>query len=141
MMKTKENRLLLLSIAFYVLSLVLSPYEVDGEGGELLGGLICLLVGWMGMLGGGVLYFSWLANPLILAAWISSKRPKLSIVFSILAILCCLLFLTKDEILVNEGGGTGEITKIQIGYWFWIATPIVMIIKQILILQQKKPIS
>jgi hypothetical protein len=119
----KSRRVFLaLSVALFVACLFFECFYVDqnqrsggGTGGELL------LVGWIGFIDG---FSAWLANPVLLIAWIMALlRPRLvSPVFAIGALVLALGFMRHEDILINEGGGRARIVGYGLGYWLWIAS-------------------
>jgi hypothetical protein len=111
--------LLFLGGMAYIISLGL---EVSGH----LTGIFFLLVGWMSL--GAInedpfVALAWLANPLVLAAWILSfKRMNLMAVGAACAALTLsALFLLGHEVPVNEAGGISP-RQHGPGYDFWLAS-------------------
>ncbi len=87
-----------------------------------------LIIGFFGLITGGAC-ITWLANPLLLIAWIYlKKRPKQSIIFSGLAFIFSISFLFFDKILANEAGHYLEITQYRLGYWLWLFSSLIMLI-------------
>lgn len=70
---------------------------------------------------------TWLANPVLLLAWIFYKKPKIVIWLSLLAFLISLSFLLFSSIVVNEAGQFANITGYKLGYWLWIASSCTML--------------
>ncbi len=75
-----------------------------------------LLIGWLGVLAG---YFSWLANPAYFIA-IISKNTKTTIIFSSLALVFSLSFLTKEKLVVSEAPTYEAIVAYGPGYFLWV---------------------
>lgn len=126
-----KKRLWIVSLAFYGLALFLPTYCTNdgcgGFGGGFGSGLGLLLIGWIGAFGGGV-SLAWWANPFyIVALSITKKAPILSVVLASIGIAIACCFLNGGELLLNEGGHKAYITKIQIGYWFWLGSMIVIL--------------
>lgn len=87
-----------------------------------------LTVGWLAVLMG---VYAWLANPLLLAAWIAyrfCRSPTIPVALSLGALCFALSFLLHDEILSNEAGQYSRITSIELGYWIWIASISTMVL-------------
>jgi hypothetical protein len=98
-------------------------------GGSCHGSFMVLLVGWLGGIAAAGACMTWFANPFIWAAWVVNiKAPKGTILLSSLATLGCLSFLFFDKIATDEGGTPHEITELKIGYWLWLASPIIILI-------------
>jgi hypothetical protein len=112
--------LLLASILLYVLSLAQDGFYIDRVDRDAYApcwGL--LLIGWLGVFDG---MFAWLANPLLLVAWVFTAvgRSRTSAVScAIVALGFSLSFLVHNDILTDEGGGRSAITEYGWGYWLW----------------------
>jgi hypothetical protein len=64
---------------------------------------------------------TWLANPLLIVTWILIfKNKKSAWVFGLFATLISLSFLKFNVIIEDEAGHSDPITKIGLGYWFWL---------------------
>ena len=113
------NRAILASFACFGLSLVGPGFY---SGGETAKGLDLLMIGWMGILDGVV---AWMANPLLLAAWISyfNRRHRVTAATSILAALFMLSFLFVSSVPASGGGRTSNIHA-GWGYWLWVASAV-----------------
>lgn len=86
-----------------------------------------LFIGWMGPATG---HFAWLANPLIVAAQINSKRRKnykSATICGFAALGCGLSILLNDTILVNEAGSSNAF-MLDIGYYVWMASIIATLV-------------
>jgi hypothetical protein len=72
---------------------------------------------------------AWLANPLLLASWITNnKYPKTSFVTSLLASVFALSFLLFSKVMDNEEGDLRQIVSYQAGYWLWVWSSLIMLI-------------
>jgi len=81
-----------------------------------------LLIGWLAMLTGGAA-ITWLANPLVIIAWILlAKNKKSAWLFGLTASIICISFLKFQVIIENEAGDYNPITKIGLGYWLWLSS-------------------
>jgi len=128
---------LLTSILLFVSALTQNAYRA---GGDDVSGFACLIVGWMGMpIGGTWANITWLANPLLVLAWIGfiSDR-KSSLVFSIIAFCLSLSFLGCKEITQNEAGSSSNINGYYIGYWLWLSSALILIVGNIVLLKIEK---
>lgn len=78
--------------------------------------------GWLALFFGQAA-FAWLANPLIIIAWVLLIRDKKSAwIFGFIATISSLLFLVFPTVIENEAGTYSQITKIQLGYWLWLSS-------------------
>ncbi len=128
--------IVLISFGFFTISLGLPAFYV--ERGGYWYGIFCLLFGWLGLgecieslFSKSIYTLSWLANPVILVAWILLivKQFKYSFACSSLAFLLCLVFLVGDKTIVaNEAGGTEAITDCGTGYYLWMSSFVVMLL-------------
>ena len=85
----------------------------------LLAGGLGFFFSWAGL--------TWLANPLLIASWITiNKRSQLSLIFSLSATLLALSFLLFKGIMDNENGDLNDIISYQPGYWLWVASSLTM---------------
>ncbi len=135
--KKYKNLHLIISIVFFLAALSQKVYCSDGDCGYLGGGLAALISGIFGVLAGGAC-LTWFANPIILVSWITSQKPKISIIFSLLALIIGISFSFFDEIIINEAGHYGEITGYRAGYYLWVLSFMSMVVGNILRLKNKK---
>lgn len=106
--------ILAISIALFLLALINPSYCTKSVCVD--NSIMPFLLGWFALLSGSA-GISWIANPLILIAWILLiKNKKSTWIFSLLASIACLSFLLFNSILVNEAGHFETILKIGIGY-------------------------
>lgn len=142
MTKTEKNRktIWLTSLIVFGLSLFSPTYCTNVKCSEPLSGFLDLLFGWFAALFMGSTYFAWFANPFFITAIFTNKKsPVLSLIFSIIAFAIGLTFLKGGQVLLNEAGHKGYITKLHIGYWLWITSMAVMIVASLLpIIKNKK---
>jgi hypothetical protein len=70
---------------------------------------------------------SWLANPLLFVSWILFyKNIKSSFIFSLLASVISFMFIFTTEVAVDEGGSAWGIQSLEIGYWLWLSSIIII---------------
>ncbi|MGZ3923432.1 MAG: hypothetical protein ACXVBJ_06650 [Flavisolibacter sp.] len=80
------------------------------------------LIGWLAMLAGGAA-IAWLANPLLIIAWVLlTKNKKSAWLFSLTALLFSISFLKFQTIIENEAGDYNPIKTIGLGYWLWLSS-------------------
>jgi hypothetical protein len=128
---------LLTSILLFVSALTQNTYRA---GGDDVSGFTCLIVGWMGVpIGGTWANITWLANPVLVLAWIGfiSDR-KSSLVFSIIAFCLSLSFLGCKEITQNAAGSSSVINGYHTGYWLWLSSSLILIFGNIVLLKIEK---
>ncbi|RXV65139.1 hypothetical protein D1006_33860 [Burkholderia stabilis] len=114
--------LLAISLLLYLVAMFTAPFRTGApQPHPWADGWQVLLTGWMGVLAG---IYAWLANPLVLAAWVLTvKRYRTqAVVLAVLALLFGMSFLTQHQILVNEAGDVEPVHLDAIGYWCWLAS-------------------
>ncbi|WP_176042717.1 hypothetical protein [Burkholderia stabilis] len=114
--------LLAASLLLYLVAMFTAPFRTGApQPHPWADGWQVLLTGWMGVFAG---IYAWLANPLVLAAWLLTvKRHRTqAVVLAVLALLVGASFLTQHRILVNEAGDVEPVHLDAIGYWCWLAS-------------------
>lgn len=102
---------------------------------------LVFLLGWFAIFSGGA-GISWLANPLLIIAWILVKKNvKATVILSALATLLALSFLLFDNIIANEGGNYQQIIAYKTGYWLWISSCIIMLAGSFIVLLKQKNVN
>ena len=108
------------------------------------GGLIILVVGWIGVPLGGA-NVTWLANPFLAVAWITlvvawatSLSPRALVVCfaalafsfasSALAVIFSASFPSFAQVTIGTSGRSNAISHLHIGYWLWLSSMIVMLV-------------
>jgi hypothetical protein len=122
---------LLMSIVLFMSSLVFKSYctATSSCANINFGGLLSLVFGLVGVFMLHFPAFPWLANPLLFVSWITyKKKPKTSLILSILSLLFMLSFLLVDEIISNEAGMKSKVVSYGLGYWLWVMSAIFIII-------------
>lgn len=131
------KHLWILSLVLFVLSLLLPVFSTYRDNSYQMQGAGLLLFGWIGIFAQGGICLSWFANPFFITAISSTKRnPVVSIVFGSLSIIIASSFLFGGAIIANEAGHTTYITKIEIGFWCWLSSMIVILFASIARLQE-----
>jgi len=81
-------------------------------------------------LGGGMLeQIIWFANPLSLVSiYLLAVNKKSAIKFSLSALFLAVSFSTWKEILGAESGVTAKITSLEMGYFLWVLSILILTI-------------
>lgn len=136
-MTIKKEYFVLLSIIVFIVALSQPAYCIDNKCGLKWGGLISLVSGALGFYTGEAA-LTWLANPLLIVSWITFFNfKKASFILSIGATGLGLHFLNFNRIMINEGGGYGQITGHEIGYWLWVSSMVIILIANVFSLIMK----
>src|ERR1700710_2530209 len=90
----------ILSIGIFAYALTQKCYCTATSCG---GSLMALCFGIIGIAYGGAA-LTWIANPLIIASWLTTKKNKVSLICSLLAVLLSISFLLFKNIVNDEGG-------------------------------------
>lgn len=119
------KRLLFISITLFVVSLMLNAYRLE-HAPENSG----LTVFLEGATGGFLIYGIanyWIANPLLIYAWIKCTHyPLHSLVASVIASFIALAFAFIKQMPVTEAPRYDVITKLDWGYWLWLGSIVTM---------------
>ena len=79
-------------------------------------------LGWLAMMADGAA-IAWLANPLLILAWVLlARNKKAAWIPALAALLLCLLFLKSHVIIEDEAGNYNPILEIRVGYWLWLSS-------------------
>ncbi len=115
--------LLLLSVVLYAAALVQEEaFCVDGQCANWPGYAI-LLFGVLA-LGDNPANMAWLANPLLLAAWIATwmGRRVPAFIVGFAALVLAVSFSFAKTVIANEAGIASSVTGLRLGYWLWLAS-------------------
>lgn len=130
-MKSKSIYFLIISIILFLISLSQRAYCTNNDCGELGSGLAVLFSGIFGFFLCGAC-MTWIANPLLLVAWITFYTAKrISLVLNSLAVMIGLSFLMFDEIIATEAGHYRKITGYALGYWLWLLSMVTLLLGNI----------
>ncbi|MGD1847442.1 MAG: hypothetical protein ACFB10_18795 [Salibacteraceae bacterium] len=111
-----------LSILLFIVSLTFPAFCTNGGGDPCVKSLTCLLLGWGGLFHAGA-SIAWLANPMLILAWIlTPKNRSMALAFSATALVLMLAFLLFDEVKTKESGTYSVIIRYHYGYWFWLSS-------------------
>jgi hypothetical protein len=90
--------------------------------------LLLLAVGGIAILGGGLPeWFIWLANPLyVTAIFLLLRQHKNAPQVGLSAAVLAASFLLWEEVLVSENGRNAKITALELGYWLWLSSILLM---------------
>lgn len=134
---TKTQKIFLyISIGLYIISLTQKSYCTTGVC-EYFSGLLSLIFGWIGIFMLHAPALPWLANPILIIAWmIFKKKPKASLILSIISFLLMLSFLFFDEIIDNEAPTTAKITSYGLGYWLWVLSSLLLVVGNLIYLKK-----
>jgi hypothetical protein len=110
---------LILSIALFALSLCNFCFCTQNG---CRTSIEAFLIGWLAMLADGAAT-AWLANPLLIIAWILlARNKKAAWILALVALLLCLSFLKFHVIIEDEAGHSNPILKVRVGYWLWLSS-------------------
>jgi len=116
---TAAWRILALSLALYIASLVLPVYQTAAFGGlKSIYGFEALLAGPLGFIVG---HFSWAANLLLWASWakVSGEDRGAALLLACLAVVVALQFLMGKTI---SAGYDAVPYRPVVGYYVWLAS-------------------
>lgn len=120
--KSFKKYLLLFSVILFAASLTQKAYCTASVCSD---SVMVFLLGWAALLSGGA-GFCWLANPLLIAAWVMLRRNLRSAMFlSMFAAFLALSFLLFDTVLDNENGQNQTIKTYRLGYWLWVGSSVI----------------
>ena len=77
---------------------------------------------------------SWLANLMMIPAWIVYKKPVPAMILAFCAFLIAFSFYFNGKITGNEAGHTEYATHYLIGYWLWLTSMLSYSVYQLIIL-------
>ena len=141
-MMKNQKLFLFISIGVYIVSLTQKSYCTSGGNCEYFSGFLNLIFGWFGVFMLHIPAFPWLANPILLASWITfKKKQKLSFILSIIAFILMLSFLFVNEIIVNDGSTTSKVNFYGLGYWLWVLSSFIMIVGNIIFKKRDKKLN
>lgn len=111
-----------LSIIVFATSLTQNAYYIAGENPKAWSpAFYSLLLGPIGLFAG---IFEWLANPVLVAAWVFSfaGKNKIALLLGIVASALMLAFLFRHTIIASEAPTYAKIIGHGAGYWLWLTS-------------------
>jgi len=124
-MKKFKIIVLISSVALFIVSLTQKCFCTDDSCGDSAAVLVSGFFGVFICPAG----FTWLANPSILTSWITfNKKPVMSLITGLIAVILSVSFLFFRRIVANEGGSYSTIISYKLGYWLWTASSSIMLI-------------
>lgn len=144
-MKILNKTLPILSILIYLISVTQNAFKVeDLEKIKIYKSYEVLLMGGIGFLGGGIFEaFIWSSNIWLLLALIFTKNKKYTeaLIFSSLATLISTSFILWNEVLASESGRNAKIISLELGYFLWITSIIILFLNSIFSFLKKKKLQ
>ena len=123
-------------------SLFLPAFKPDADDTTFLSeiGFYALLMGWFAILDSGVI--CWLANPLLLLAWIRAlnhrTRPKGGLIASLLALIIALsVFLYEPQDEWSNATPSVPLTGLGLGAYVWISSMAAAVIGHVLLAKRQ----
>jgi len=131
-----KKQVLFISITLFIVSLTQECYCTETS---CIPSLQPFIIGWAALYIGGPILI-WLANPILLMSWLTSKNSLYtSLIFSFAASVIALAFLFIKAIYNHDDAGiTTTITHYKPGYWLWVASCWSMFIGNIAIVCKAK---
>jgi hypothetical protein len=112
----------LLGVVVFAASLTQNCYNIEAHNPNASSpGLYLLLIGPIGVFYG---IFEWLANPVLLAAWVFSfaGKNKFALLLGIVASALMVVFLFRHTIVASEAPTYAKIIGYGVGYWLWLTS-------------------
>lgn len=122
-MLNDRKKLVGMLVLMYLASLLFDGFCYHGTNCEPGWGI--LLFGFLGLVVGGQI--SWLANPLIIPAWLlllvdSKASDRVSLTLWVVAFFVGNAFLFQGVNTSEAGGPLQQVTSLGIGYWLWMGS-------------------
>lgn len=118
--------ILVISLLTFSISLCFTAFKIEDLGKiEDYKSYILFLVGPISCLGGGILeFFIWTANIWFFISIIFSYKNSylISFVTGLIASVISVSFFFWKEVLAAENGRMGRIYSLEIGYFLWVAS-------------------
>lgn len=120
------------SLLLLALSFSQNSYYLEGiSAGDHPSTLSLFFLGWMGFLGGYLTgTILWMANPLYILSIIlccTGKRIT-AFILSLIASILAFSFSLFDNAMISKMESSAKIISLEKGYWFWLASIIVLMI-------------
>ncbi len=117
-----------LSAIVFIISLTQYAVTINHDIIESVSSWQYLTIGSVALFGGGTLeWLIWLANPLyVISIILFIKHYRLSMITAFLASFLAVLFLTWEEILIDEKGTSAKIIHFGLGYYLWVSSILIL---------------
>jgi hypothetical protein len=111
------------SIIIFGISLFQNCFCTNG----CISSFVAVLFGFLGITTGGIANLCWVANPLLYMSWMTFyKDTKSSLIYSLLASVISFMFIFATRVAVDEGGSPRRIQSLEIGYWLWLSSILII---------------
>ncbi|KRD11734.1 hypothetical protein ASE21_08530 [Flavobacterium sp. Root901] len=136
-MNFKQIRISTITLSLLIFGISLSQNAVTiNFGGKIrvVSSLEYFFMGSTALLGGGLLeQIIWMANPLCLFVIIYFiKNNKNAVLLSLIASCLAISFSFWEEILGAESGSMAEIVSLELGYYLWVLSILILTIGNII---------
>ncbi|WP_312393655.1 hypothetical protein [Chryseobacterium sp.] len=126
MMRQLKNKLILISLLIFVISLFFDAFKIEDIGKITnFESYTVALIGFISFLGGGLFeFFVWTANCWFFLSILFTFRKKYSTssIFGIIALCISASFMLWHEVLASGSGRTAKIQSLEVGYFLWLAS-------------------
>jgi len=115
---------LVLSMILFAVSLTQNGFSVEHSGADAWPGWGLVVFGPLGLFSGEPANLVWMANPLLLLAWLTFIEPTgiFTFCFGLVALIVAGSFLFFSKIAVAESGLSSVIASHGLGYWLWLGS-------------------
>lgn len=131
-MKLKAIKILIIiiSLTVFFISLTKNAVTINCIEIETVPSLDYFLMGSTAFLGGGMLeQIIWFANPLsLISIYLLAINKKSAIKLSLSALFLAVSFSSWKEILGAESGSTAKIISLEMGYFLWVLSILILTI-------------
>jgi hypothetical protein len=131
-MKLKAIKILtiIISLAVFFISLTKNAVTINYIEIKTVPSLDYFLMGSTAFLGGGMSeQIIWLANPLsLISIYLLAINKKSAIKLSLSALFLSVSFSSWKEILGAESGATAKIISLEMGYFLWVLSILILTI-------------
>lgn len=125
-MRQLKNKLILISLLIFILSLFFDAFKIEDMGKIVnFPSFQLLLIGPITFLGGGIFeFFIWTANCWLLLSILFTFQKKYTVafIFGIIALCVSGSFILWHEVLAAENGRMADIYSLEAGYFLWLAS-------------------
>ncbi len=124
----------MLSIIAFAVALTQDGFYIDDPDPKDLTwtlGLGLLVFGWNSVLSGEI---AWMANPMLLLAWISYVigKNQISLTFAVISLILMVTFRLRKKFISSEEASTFlKIIGYGPGYWLWLSSGVLAFINAV----------